>query len=85
MTDLRREVTARCPASTGVHADVQPAGEGFEAHVELRFPQHQVIVNAAASSADGAAREALARLGVELRRLQTRDPTPFRFDARQAA
>ena len=81
--DLARELKARCPAGTVVHADLSPGADAFEAHVELRFPQHQVIFNAA--TADGAANEALARLGVELRRLSSRDAAFFPFDVRQAA
>jgi hypothetical protein len=85
MMDLARELKARCPAGTAVRAQVRPGRDGFEAHVELLLPQHQVIFNASAATADGAAREALARLGAELRRLELRDGALFAFDARQAA
>jgi len=85
MIDLARELTARCPPGTRVRADLRPAAGGCEAHVELQLPQHQLIFNAAAATADGAARDALARLGPELRRLALRDAALLPLDARQAA
>jgi len=44
-----RQLSARYPAITGGRFSLSKNGsEGFEAHVELLLPQHQVIVNTAA-------------------------------------
>ena len=83
--DFVRELTSRCPGAIAVHAAVQPAGDGWEGHVDLRFPEHQLIFNAAAATPEGAANEALKHLGNELLRLRVRDASLSVFDARQAA
>ena len=68
-------IRARYPAITSLEVKTEASGDGFEAHVEVLLPQHQVIVNAAAPDAARAVAEAAARTERALERLAARDPS----------
>ena len=69
------QVTARYHAITGGRFTLAKyGGDAFEAHLELLLPQHQVIVNATAATAERAAHEAVARALAQLAVLERRDP-----------
>ena len=53
------------------------AGEGgqYEAHIDLHFPQHQIIVAASAPTTERAMHEAMENAAGELTRLEARDPS----------
>ena len=59
--DEVRRLAGRYPAITALHFDLAPTQDGFEARIDLRFPQHQLIVNAAAFAPERAVREAVAK------------------------
>ena len=69
------ELKARFPAITGCRLAIEalPSGEA-EAHVEIRLPQHQVILNAVGPDAGSARRRALAAATARLAELAKRDP-----------
>lgn len=68
-------IHARYVGVTAMRSAVRQSGDGFEAQLELRFPQHQLIVNASAATDDAAVRAAAAKAERELSRLQARDPS----------
>jgi len=68
-------IHARYVGVTAMRSAVRESGDGYEAQLELRFPQHQLIVNAAAASGDAAVRAAAAEAERELLRLEARDPS----------
>lgn len=70
-----RGLAERYSPMTACHVELAAAAAGFEAHVDLRFPRHQVIVNGVAASPDAAAQEAMRRAAAELARLEVRDPS----------
>ncbi len=47
----------------------------YDAHVDLHFPQHQIIINAAAPTTERAVHEAMTKAADELTRLAARDPS----------
>jgi hypothetical protein len=60
-----QQLAARYPALTGGRLDLRKdAGAGYEAHIELLFPQRQLIVNAAAPAPEIAVKAALAKINV---------------------
>lgn len=67
-TDRYRAITA---ARFNLGSD---GAQGFEAHLELLLPRHQIIVNAASGTPQGAVRDAVARALVQLQELERRDP-----------
>ena len=70
-----RAVAARYPALTTVLFGLAGDGGRYEAHLDLRFPQHQIIVNATASTTERAVHEVMANAADELARLEARDPS----------
>ena len=57
-----QQLASRYPALTGGRLDVcKDPASGYEAHIELLFPQRQLIVNAAAPAPEAALKEALAK------------------------
>jgi len=69
------ELQARFPAITACRLQVEamPSGEA-EAHVDIRLPQHQLILNEVAADAQSARRKALATAAARLAELAKRDP-----------
>jgi nicotinic acid phosphoribosyltransferase len=69
------DLTARFPAITAcrLRVEAMPSGEA-EAHVDIRLPQHQLILNEVAADAQGARRKALATAAARLAELAKRDP-----------
>ena len=70
-----RALAGRYPTLTAFHFGLAGDGAQLEAHVDLHFPQHQIIVNATAPTTERAVQEALAKASHELRRLASRDPS----------
>ncbi len=70
-----RTLASRYPTLTAFHFGLAGDGAQFEAHVDLHFPQHQVIVNATAPTTERAVRDAVAKASHELMRLASRDPS----------
>jgi len=70
-----RRLSGRYPALTALHFELGASAAQFDARLDLRFPQHQVIVNATASAPDRAMREVVAAAARELVRLEARDPS----------
>jgi hypothetical protein len=68
LTDRYRAITA---ARLHLGSD---GAQGFEAHLELLLPQHQLIINAASGTPSGAVRDALQRALAQLQELECRDP-----------
>ena len=48
--------------------------QGYEMHLELLFPQHQIILNRAGLPSEAALHDALAAARFEIERLALRDP-----------
>jgi len=69
------ELNARFPAITACRLAIEamPSG-GAEAHLDIRLPQHQIILNAVGADAEAARRKALAAAAERLAALAQRDP-----------
>ncbi len=70
-----RALAGRYPTLVSFHFGLASDGAQFEAHVDLHFPQHQIIVNATAPTTERAVRDVLANASRELARLASRDPS----------
>ena len=70
-----RGLASRYSALTAVLFGLGCDSGQYEAHVDLHFPQHQVVVNAAAPITERAVREAMTKAADELMRLEARDPS----------
>jgi len=68
-----QRVAARYPALSALHFALRAQDAAYEAHVDLRLPQHQVILNAVAATPDAAVRRAAESIVREMRRLEARD------------
>ena len=68
-------LAGRFPAITACRIAVAPLPSGeAEAHVEILLPQHQLILNEVAATAEAARRKALATAAARLAELAKRDP-----------
>jgi hypothetical protein len=70
-----RGLWRRYPALSAFHFELAASGAGFEAHIDLRFPQHQLTVNGAGNMPNDALRQAVTAAARELMRLEARDPS----------
>lgn len=70
-----RQLTARHSAISGARFTLGRCGAGFEAHLELLLPQHQVIVNSASRAPAGAMHDVMARALAGLAQVELRDPS----------
>ena len=75
-----RALASRYPTLTALHFGLardgaQHEAPQYEAHIDLHFPQHQVIVNATAPSTERAVRDVLLKATGELTRVASRDPS----------
>ena len=73
MRNEARGLAARYSALTAILFGLAGEGGQYEAHLDLHFPQHQIIVNAAAPTTERAVHEAMAKVAIELTRLEARD------------
>jgi hypothetical protein len=74
MTRELTQLTDRYSAITAARFSVGKCGaDAFEAHLELLLPQHQIIVNAASGTPQGAAHDVVARALAQLVQLEGRD------------
>ena len=77
-----RELGARFPATTGVRFHLsRDEAYGYEARLELLFPQHQIIVNGTGAAGEQAAKAAIAAAERQLRELARRDPAVAAHEA----
>ena len=70
-----RGLSALHPSMTALHFGLAAEAEAFEADIDLRFPQHQVVVNATAPTTERAVHDAVSKAAQELARLKLRDPS----------
>ena len=70
-----RALAGRYRTLNAFHFGLASDGAQFEAHIDLHFPQHQVIVNATAPTTERAVHDVLASATRELTRLASRDPS----------
>ena len=70
-----RALAGRYPTLTAFHFGLARDGAQYEAHIDLHFPQHQVIVNATAPTTERAVRDVLLKATGELTRVASRDPS----------
>jgi hypothetical protein len=70
-----RRLSSRYPALTAFHFELAASSAGFAAHIDLRFPQHQLTVNGAGDMPNDALRQAVLAAARELSRLEARDPS----------
>ena len=70
-----RGLSALHPSMTALHFGLAAEAEEFEADIDLRFPQHQVVVNATAPTTERAVHDAVSKAAQELERLRLRDPS----------
>ncbi len=76
MRQQARDLTTRYASMTGCRFTLsRDASLGYEARLELLFPQHQVIVNGNGAAPEQALKEALAAADTQLQILARRDPT----------
>ncbi|HEY5899636.1 MAG TPA: hypothetical protein VIV54_18875 [Burkholderiales bacterium] len=76
MRQQARELTTHYGAITGCRFSLShDASLGYEARLELLFPQHQVIVNGGGAAAEQALKTALAAADAQLKILAQRDAT----------
>ena len=70
-----QELKSRFPAISACRLAIEamPSGEA-EAHLDIRLPQHQIILNAVGADAEAARRKALAAAAERLAALAQRDP-----------
>ncbi|HEY3074179.1 MAG TPA: hypothetical protein VGJ74_03290 [Burkholderiales bacterium] len=80
-----RRLSGRYPALAGLHFELEASAAQFAARIDLRFPQHQLIVNAAAPSAERAISQAAAAAARELLRLEARDRSIAAFPVQAKA
>ncbi len=80
-----RGLAGRYSALTAILFGLASDGGQYEAHLYLHFPQHQIIVNAAAPTSERAMQDALAKAAGELTRLEARDPSVARTAQAKAA
>ena len=79
-----RSLAGRYATLLAFHFGLACDGAQYEAHIDLHFPQHQVIVNGAAPTAERAVREAMVKAARELERLEARDPALAAHQAQAA-
>ena len=70
-----RGLASRYSALTAVLFGLACDSGQYEAHLDLDFPQHQIVVNAVAPTAERAVEEAMTKVADELTRLEARDPS----------
>jgi len=68
-----RSLAARYSALSAILFGLASEGGQYEAHLDLHFPQHQVIVNSSAPTKERAVQDALAKAANELGHLHARD------------
>lgn len=75
-TELAREFPAilGCRLSAERLAAFDGKGHGFEIHLELLFPQHQIVLNRAGATPKAALDAALGAARREIERVASRDP-----------
>jgi hypothetical protein len=80
------QLTERYSAITAARFNVgKCSAEAFQAHLELLLPQHQIIVNAASGTPQGAMRDAVTRSLAKLAELERRDPAVHSSSVAKAA
>jgi hypothetical protein len=69
------ELKSRFPAISACRLAIEamPSGEA-EAHLDIRLPQHQIVLNEVGGDAEAARRKALAAAAARLADLARRDP-----------
>ena len=70
-----RGLASRYATMTAFHFGLAADDGQYEAHIDIHFPQHQVLVNTGATTAEGALRDVLAKAAGELARVAVRDPS----------
>ena len=68
-------LASRYATMTAFHFSLAADAAQYESHIDIHFPQHQVIANAAAPTTERAVRDVLSKAADELKRVALRDPS----------